>query len=117
MGRAEVTGQAYAWSRIAAGAGLVLAPRLGGRILGDPEADHTTRLLGIRDVLLGVAAVLAPPQSATWRRATALCAAADAADALVSATRLRRGGLQALGATVAAVAGSATGVWVARSAR
>jgi hypothetical protein len=111
-----VSGRLYAWSRIAAGAGLVLAPRLGGRLLGDPEADHTTRLLGIRDVLLGVAAVLAPPQSTAWRRATALCAAADAADAVVGATRLRRGEAHALGVTAAALTGAATGLCVLRSA-
>jgi hypothetical protein len=111
------TGRIYACSRIAAGTGLVLAPRLGARLLGDPGAGHVTRLLGARDLLLGLGALLAPSGTPAWRRATALCAAADAADALVSATRIRQEGGRALGVTLAALAGAATGGWVARSPR
>jgi hypothetical protein len=109
----ENLGRTYALARVAAGAGLMSAPRLGGRILGDPTAIDTVRLLGVRDVLLGVHALRSAPGSPSWRRSMALCALADIADA---ATSLRRAGRNPLGLAVAVTAtvGAATGLWIAR---
>lgn len=109
-------GRAYALGRVGAGTGLLAAPGLGARLLGDPAARHSARLLGVRDLLLAAGALLATPGSSTWRRAMALCAAADAADALSSAARLRRREPAALVVTLAAIAGTATGAWLAFAA-
>jgi hypothetical protein len=113
---ARTVGRAYALARIGTGAVLTIAPRLGGRLLGDIPAFVTVRLLGVRDVLLGVDALIAPAASPSWRRAMVLCALADTADAVTGANRLHRREPFAFLVTMAAGAGAATGMWIARSA-
>lgn len=110
-------GRAYALARVGVGVGMVTAPGLGGRLLGESKATVTVRLLGVRDVLLGVEALLASPGSPSWRRAMVLCALADAADAVTSASRVHRREPLAVLVAMAASAGAATGMWIARSAR
>lgn len=112
---AVAVGRAYALTRVGAGLALVVAPALGGRLLGDTTARHSVRLMGVRDALLGIDALLAAPESPSWRRSMALCAVADAADAVVSAGRIRRGEPVALVVAMTAAAGAATGWWAARS--
>jgi hypothetical protein len=107
-------GRAYALARIGIGAALMTLPSLGARLLGDTTAFGTVRLLGVRDVLLGVNALVAPHESPSWRRAMVLCALSDAADAVTSANRARRREPLALFGTMAAGAGAATGTWIAR---
>ncbi len=105
-------GRAYGLGRLAIGTALVVAPSLGARLLAEPGARQSVRLLGVRDVLLGVDALLASPGSRSWRRAMALGAAGDAADAIVSAIRFRRT-RRASAALMAAAgtAGAAVGLW------
>lgn len=108
-------GRGYGLARVGAGAGLLLAPRLGARLLGDPGATRTVRLLGVRDLLLGIDALLAPPGSRAWRRAMALGAAADAADAVITARRSRDREPFARIVLLSAITGMATGAWLAVS--
>jgi hypothetical protein len=106
-------GRAYGLARIGVGAGFLLVPRVGARLLGDQLAERTVRLLGVRDVLLGVDAFLAAPGSRAWRRAMALGAAADAADAVVTAGRLGHRALFPRIVLLSAVLSAATGAWLA----
>jgi hypothetical protein len=112
-------GRAYTALRLGAGVGLLVAPRLGARLIGDPRQRAAVgRLLGVRDLALVAAVVASPPGSTAWRRAMGVCAAADAADAIVAATNLVRHRRPVAALTLAtSVAGAATGGWLATSPR
>lgn len=109
----------YAFSRIGLGALMALGPTAATRPwIGDvarvPGVRSALRVLGVRDALLGVAVLGTPDGGVLRRRALLLCAAADAADAVVTAgdyVRARRAG-QALAALTAA-GGAALGTWTA----
>ncbi|HET7654951.1 MAG TPA: hypothetical protein VFK42_18095 [Acidimicrobiales bacterium] len=111
--------RAYTGLRFGAGVGLLVAPRLGARLLGDPGERATFgRLLGVRDLALVAAALATPPKSTARRWAMTACAAADAGDAIVAATNLRRHRRPVAALTLAtSIAGAATGAWLATSLR
>ena len=111
------TGRAYALARLAVGTVLMVAPGFGGRLLGDPNATRTIRLLGVRDMLLGVEALIAAPGSPSWRRSMVLGAVADAADAAMTAGRLRRREPFSLLVFTSAATAAMTGLLIARSGR
>ena len=115
---ASTQARGYALSRIAAGAGLLAAPALVGRlwvgsVADEPGGQAVLQALGVRDLLMGVVmlhtadAELGP----SWART---CALADAVDG--AATFVARRSLPATSwaATALATAGAATGLVVAR---
>ena len=97
--------------RVAVGGLSYVAPRVGGRLVGldgQGHAAYWARLFGVRDVVLGVAALTT--EGAARRRIVQLTAACDAAD-VVSAIAGRRGGhlspvTTGLSAGLAGVAGA-----------
>jgi hypothetical protein len=109
----------YTLLRFGAGVGLLVAPRLGARLLGDRrQRPAIGRLLGVRDLALVAAVTASPPGSTRWRRAMGVCAAADAGDAVIAATNLGRHRRPVAALTLAtSVAGAATGAWLAASSR
>lgn len=102
----------YAWSRIAIGVAITAAPRLVTPWLAEPAATGAIRMVGVRDLGLGMLA-LVDPGATTWRRTMALCAATDAADALVAVRRAQLGHRRARLAAVAGAVGASVGVALA----
>ena len=96
----------YAWSRVGVGVALTVAPSLAVPSLADRGSLGAIRLVGVRDLALGVHALTVPGSG--WRR-TMLCAAADTADVVVAAKRARLGHRRAWLAIVTAAAGAAAG--------
>jgi len=101
--------------RIGLGIGAIAATRPALRALGfertDATAESLAKLVGGRDIALGLLALGARDDAAALRRATLVGAGADAADALVFALagrnpELRRAGVSgALSGASAALAG------------
>ena len=84
----------FALMRVLVGGQTYLAPRLSARLVGfdpdaNPQAAYWARLFGIRDVVLGLAAL--QTEGDARRRIVQLTAACDAAD-LASAVMGRRAG-------------------------
>jgi hypothetical protein len=119
-GSARAVATGLGLGRLAIGAGLWLAPQQAARTLGFKDFDSRALALGrvaaTRDLVLGVWQLRSLNDQAELRRAAAVTAAADAADAVAFADLLRRGeraaGLRGLAAAVpAAVAGA----WLAHA--
>ena len=96
--------------RLLVGGTAFLAPGLGARLIGlpraDPQAAYWARLFGIRDVVLGVAALrLAGDQRREVIRLTALCDAVDVGSALLG----RRAGFSTATTALAGVTAVAAG--------
>ena len=84
----------FALMRVVVGGQSWLAPKLSARMVGldpdrNPQAAYWARLFGVRDVVLGVAALQA--EGETRKRLLQLTAACDAAD-LTSSVLGRRAG-------------------------
>ena len=84
----------FALMRVLVGGQTYLAPKLSARLVGldpddNPQAAYWARLFGIRDVVLGVAALQTEGQAR--KRIVQLTAACDAAD-LASSVMGRRAG-------------------------
>ena len=84
----------FALMRVLVGGQTYLAPKLSARLFGfqpdaNPQATYWARLFGIRDVVLGVAALQTDGESR--KRIIQLTAACDAAD-LASTVMGRRAG-------------------------
>jgi hypothetical protein len=107
-----------ALGRVAIGAGLLVAPKLGRRWLGevaDSEGGQVAiRTLGIRDFLLGAVTLhtLAHPEVAP--RWVAACAVADVVDC--AATLAARDALPSRGAPTAVLAGGSAAAGFAAAA-
>jgi hypothetical protein len=107
----------FALMRVVVGGQSSLAPRLSARMVGfdpdrNPQAAYWTRLFGVRDVVLGVAAL--QTEGDARRRIIQLTAACDAAD-LASAVMGRRAGY--LSGTAALLSGGlALGAGIVASA-
>jgi len=105
--------------RVAIGLGLILAPAQALSILGFPDSDPGTvvigRIAGIRDIVLGAATVLALGDPDRLRAASLANAAADAGDALTFSLALgdERSRAAARG-IAAALPASLASLWVAR---
>jgi hypothetical protein len=112
----------YAGGRIALGTVLTLLPGVTrpwlGPVAADADAQSAIRIAGVRDVLLGTAALAARDAPEVRRTMVLLCAIADTADALTAAAdavRTRR--LGAAMTTVTATGGALAGYAIARSLR
>ncbi|HEX8204852.1 MAG TPA: hypothetical protein VF587_02210 [Solirubrobacteraceae bacterium] len=91
----------FALMRVVVGGQSWIAPRLSARMVGldterNPQAAYWTRLFGIRDVVLGVAAL--QTEGDARRRIIRLTAACDAADAAAAVLGRRAGYLSGTGA-------------------
>ena len=107
----------FALMRVLVGGQSWLAPKLSARLFGfdpdgNPQAAYWTRLFGVRDVVLGVAAL--QTEGEARRRIVQLTAACDAAD-LASAVIGRRAGYLS-GTTALLAGGLALGAGVVASA-
>jgi hypothetical protein len=109
--------------RLAIGVGMLAVPRRALSALGFGEVGDTglmlARLAGIRDVVLGVATLLALDDGERLRAASIANAAADGADALtfglaLGRTRRNRAARRGI---AAALPGAAAGLWVFRRLR
>jgi hypothetical protein len=115
---ARDVGRAYGASRVALGAGLLVAPRLLGRPwIGRPAtlppAQVALRALGARDLIMGLITLHTldhPEVGPRWQRT---CAATDAVDALATLGARRSLPRGATLVAALAAAGSATGLAVA----
>jgi hypothetical protein len=111
----------YGMSRVGLGAVLALFPSAArpwtGVVARNPDAHGPLRVLGVRDALLGVAVLGTPEGSRHRRGALLLCAAADAADAVVTLAdfvRTKRPG--AALASLTAAGGAAIGLFTMSAA-
>jgi hypothetical protein len=111
---------ALARARIAIGASAVLAPRLAARAMGgrsgvDGVAPVFARMLGARDIALGLGTVIALDRGKPvrgWLEASALADTADCLASILGREQLARAayGLSVVGAAASA----ATGVFLSR---
>lgn len=116
---ADLAVRGLALARVGIGVGATLAPRLASRVqfgTTSPAQTITVRMLGARDLALGVGALLAARHGSSgmrgWVEAGAL---ADAVDALAF-LRAGRGASRRRALTIAVAGGSAAiGVWAART--
>jgi hypothetical protein len=108
-----------AGGRIAIGVVSLLAPRLVGRAMIGPEGDSSgtrlfLRVVGARDLTLGVGVLVALDRNGAvraWHRASAVADGLDAAGSLLARHHLRRPVFPA--ATVAATGGAVVSGWLA----
>jgi hypothetical protein len=123
---ADVRGIAFASGagRIVIGIGLAASPEIAMRMLGFPRYSAETlvvsRIAGARDIVMGVATLLALGDRRRLATASLANAAADAADAATFAATLSRGGElrpAALRGLAAAVPATAAGLWAAARLR
>jgi len=118
-GRADLAARGIALARVAIGAGATVAPGLVSRVqfgATSPAQRITVRMLGARDLALGIGVLLAArhesPGLRGWVEAGAF---ADAVDA-VAFLRAGHGASRRRGLTVLIAAGSAAvSVWAART--
>lgn len=111
--------QGIALARIAIGVAATLAPGAASRIQfgsASPAQTLTIRMLGARDLGLGLGALLAARHDSAalrgWAEAGAI---ADAVDALAFASSGRRAGVRAAGMTTLIAASSAAcSAWASR---
>lgn len=116
---ADLTVRGIALARVAIGVGATLAPRLVSRVqfgTTSPAQAVTVRMLGARDLALGVGALLAAHHGSSglrgWVEAGVL---ADAVDAFAF-LRAGRGASRRRALTVLVAGGSAAAsVWAART--
>jgi hypothetical protein len=107
-----------AMGRLAIGVGMFAVPDRALSALGFGEVDETgltlARLAGVRDLVLGVATLLALDDPGRLRAASIANAAADGGDALSFALALRRTprNSPARRGMAAALPASAAGLWV-----
>jgi hypothetical protein len=116
---AQLVVGAIAVGRIGIGVVATLTPAAAARFqFGSAPAAHTLviRMLGARDLALGVGALLAARHGSTAQRGWAEAGAlADAVDAVAFARSGRRAGARAVGlTTLVASASAACGLWAAR---
>lgn len=115
---ADLAARGIAVARVGIGVGATLAPRLMSRLQfgsTSPAQDVALRMLGARDLALGIGGLLAARHGSTglrgWVEAGALADAVDAAAFL----RARRGSIRRRAFTVLVAGGSAAcSVWAAR---
>lgn len=106
--------------RIALGVSVIAATRPALQALGfertDAAAESLAKLVGGRDIALGLLALAARDDAAALRRATLVGAGADAADALVFALAGRNPELRRAGATgaLSGAAAALVGLWAYR---
>jgi hypothetical protein len=108
--------------RIAIGAGIWFAPAFSARVLGvgrlDGGALALARVAATRDLVLGVAQIVAAGDRAAARRVAIAGTAADAGDVIAFALALgageRAAGLRGISAALPA---TAVGGWLARETR
>ena len=84
----------YAWTRIALGAAAVIAPAPVAASFGLGDAPGTvvaSRMLGGRDLFLGLGLAIAARRGATTRGWIEACVAVDAVDAFATADAVRKG--------------------------
>jgi hypothetical protein len=105
-------------ARVAIGVAATLAPVAAGRFqfgAATPVAAITVRMLGARDLGLGLGALLARHDSAAVRGWAEAGALADAVDAFAFARSGRRAGVRATRlVTLVAASSAACSVWAAR---
>lgn len=117
--RADLAARGIALARVAIGVGATLAPGLVGRVqfgATSPAQRIAVRMLGARDLALGIGALLAVRHgSSGLRRWVEAGAFADAVDA-VAFLRADRGAVRRRGLTALIAGGSAAvSVWAART--
>ena len=110
--------------RIVIGLGLAASPRIAMRMLGFPRyTDETlvvSRIAGARDVVMGIATLLALGDRRRLAAASLANAGADGADAATFAATLAKGDElrpAALRGLAAAVPATAAGLWAAARLR
>jgi hypothetical protein len=110
------TEQTYVVMRVALGVGVLALPSTARELWRRIGAPGDVRLLGLRDLALGGAAVATRNRPRPHRWTLAVCVASDAVDAVVcaSAARRTRRPLAVL-AAASGVAGAATGLALLRS--
>jgi hypothetical protein len=114
---------AIAAGRVAIGVGALFATRPALSALGFRDADASARVLGKivgeRDIALGLLAIVARDEPAALRATATAGVAVDAADAIALGAAARNDGLGAAGFIGALSGGAAAiaGVWAVRRLR
>ena len=121
--RLELAAQALAIERVATGALAAMAPSRAIRAIATPKSDteaarYVARLLGIRQVVLGVMLLQARDDRVWLRRMATLNALMEALDAAATLLALvqRRGGDRLSAATVGAVLSASAAFLALRAA-